>query len=157
MYPEVSFSDAAYTVPAGSTSVAQTGVMSAARIVTLPAASSLPAGGVLIVRDASGTVTATKKITVARAGADTINGGAGSIDIVQPCGYLRLVSDHVSAWTATGDVVSSRLGSRLSGYGTPLGVVVAAVGSIYTRLDGGAGTTLYVKESGTDATGWVAK
>lgn len=45
----------------------------------------------------------------------------------------------------------------LSGAGSPEGVVIAPVGSIYTRTDGGAGTTLYVKESGTGNTGWVAK
>ena len=46
-----------------------------------------------------------------------------------------------------------------SGTGNPNGVVKAAVGSLYTRLDGGAGSTLYVKESGnaTTNTGWVAK
>lgn len=43
------------------------------------------------------------------------------------------------------------------GYGSPLNVIAAGVGSIYFRLDGGASTTLYVKESATDATGWVAK
>ncbi|MBU9829887.1 right-handed parallel beta-helix repeat-containing protein [Rahnella sp. FC061912-K] len=35
--------------------------------------------------------------------------------------------------------------------------VGAPVGSIYTRQDGGALTTLYVKESGTSSAGWVAK
>lgn len=44
-----------------------------------------------------------------------------------------------------------------SGAGTPEGVVTAPVGSTYTRTDGGAGTTLYVKESGAGNTGWVAK
>lgn len=44
-----------------------------------------------------------------------------------------------------------------NGYGSPLNVVAAGIGSIYMRLDGGAGTSIYVKESGTDATGWVAK
>lgn len=44
-----------------------------------------------------------------------------------------------------------------SGSGTPEGVVTAPVGSLYTREDGGAGTTLYVKESGTGNTGWIAK
>lgn len=44
-----------------------------------------------------------------------------------------------------------------SGTGTPEGVLTAAVGSMYTRTDGGAGTTLYIKESGTSSTGWVAK
>jgi hypothetical protein len=41
--------------------------------------------------------------------------------------------------------------------GSPEGAVVAKVGSLVTRTDGGATTTLYVKESGTGNTGWVAK
>jgi hypothetical protein len=41
--------------------------------------------------------------------------------------------------------------------GTPEGVVTAPVGSLATRTDGGAATTLYIKESGTGNTGWVAK
>lgn len=44
-----------------------------------------------------------------------------------------------------------------SGTGTPEGVLVAPIGSLYTRIDGGASTTLYIKESGTSNTGWVAK
>jgi hypothetical protein len=44
-----------------------------------------------------------------------------------------------------------------SGTGSPEGAVTAGVGSIYTRTDGGASTTLYVKESGTGNTGWIAK
>jgi len=44
-----------------------------------------------------------------------------------------------------------------TGAGSPEAVVTAAVGSMYTRTDGGAGTTLYVKESGTGNTGWIAK
>ena len=43
------------------------------------------------------------------------------------------------------------------GTGTPEGVVTAPVGALFTRADGGAGTALYVKESGTGNTGWVAK
>ena len=45
----------------------------------------------------------------------------------------------------------------LTGTGTPEGRVVAPVGTIYARTDGGAGTTLYVKEAGVGATGWAAK
>jgi hypothetical protein len=44
-----------------------------------------------------------------------------------------------------------------SGSGTPEGTLSAAVGSLYMRTDGGAGTSLYVKESGSGNTGWVAK
>ena len=42
--------------------------------------------------------------------------------------------------------------------GNPNGVEVGSVGHIALRRDGGAGTTLYVKESGTNTTaGWVGK
>ena len=44
-----------------------------------------------------------------------------------------------------------------SGSGSPEGVRTAPIGSLYTRTDGGASTTLYVKESGTGNTGWIAK
>lgn len=45
----------------------------------------------------------------------------------------------------------------MKGRGTPEGAVTAGVGSLYMRTDGGAGTSLYVKESGTGNTGWVGK
>lgn len=44
-----------------------------------------------------------------------------------------------------------------SGSNTPEGAVTAPVGSLFTRTNGGANTTLYVKESGTGNTGWIAK
>lgn len=44
-----------------------------------------------------------------------------------------------------------------SGSGTPEAAVTAVVGSLYLRSNGGASTTLYVKESGSGNTGWVAK
>lgn len=43
------------------------------------------------------------------------------------------------------------------GTGSPEGTFAAPVGSWYIRTDGGPGTTLYVKETGTGNTGWVAK
>ena len=43
------------------------------------------------------------------------------------------------------------------GYGAPENNVAAGIGSLYLRLDGGSSTTLYVKESGTADTGWIAK
>ncbi len=44
----------------------------------------------------------------------------------------------------------------LTGAGTPEGAVTAGIGTLFLRTDGGAGTTLYVKESGTGNTGWIA-
>lgn len=43
------------------------------------------------------------------------------------------------------------------GTGSPAGVVAAPIGSIYSRSDGTAATSFYVKESGTGTSGWVAK
>lgn len=62
---------------------------------------------------------------------------------------LRTLFDLVS-----GDGDQRRI---FNGNGSPEGVVAAGIGSIYMRADGGASTSVYVKESGTDATGWVAK
>lgn len=56
------------------------------------------------------------------------------------------------------DVLIRQLQGRLRfGEGSPEAVVAAPVGTLYMREDGGAGTTLYVKESGSGDTGWVAK
>jgi len=44
-----------------------------------------------------------------------------------------------------------------SGSGSPEGVVTANPGTAYLNSDGGAGTTLFVKESGTGDTGWIGK
>lgn len=43
------------------------------------------------------------------------------------------------------------------GAGSPLNTITAPVGSMFLRTDGSGGTTLYVKESGTDASGWKAR
>lgn len=45
-----------------------------------------------------------------------------------------------------------------TGTGSPEAAVAAQIGSLYLRQDGGANTTLYVKESGAGTnTGWIAK
>ena len=61
---------------------------------------------------------------------------------------LRFLYDNVAG---DGDTVRV-----YRGYGSPLNVVSAGIGSLYMNLSGGAGTTIYEKESGTDASGWVA-
>lgn len=44
----------------------------------------------------------------------------------------------------------------LWGTGTPEGSITANIGALYARLDGSTSTTLYIKQSGTGNTGWVA-
>lgn len=48
------------------------------------------------------------------------------------------------------------LPKHYEGAGTPEGSVAAEIGSTYSNLSGGAGTTFYVKASGSGDTGWTA-
>lgn len=59
------------------------------------------------------------------------------------------------AWikVATEDFVGTRI---LRGAGSPEGAVTADVGVIYERSDGGSGTSVYIKQSGSGNTGWTA-
>lgn len=41
-----------------------------------------------------------------------------------------------------------------AGSGSPESRIAANVGSLYLQTNGGSGTTLYIKESGTGNTGW---
>ena len=43
------------------------------------------------------------------------------------------------------------------GEGTPENSIKARPGSVYMRTDGGANTSIYIKESGVENTGWIAK
>ncbi len=67
----------------------------------------------------------------------------------------RQVKDSGGTSTTSADAYNQP--GRYAGTGTPEGVVTAAVGSIFQRTDGGAGTCFYIKESGASNTGWVAK
>lgn len=91
--------DAAYTILATDHAVLWTSI-TAARIATLPAANALNPGQILRIGDASGSCSATNTISIARAGADTINGAATSLVISNAYGLRELISDGVSAWTS---------------------------------------------------------
>ena len=66
--------------------------------------------------------------------------------------FLDDLLDAVRSYQLVGNDIQD-----LAGTGTPEGNVTARIGSTYRRDDGGAGTSFYVKESGTGATGWVGK
>lgn len=52
--------------------------------------------------------------------------------------------------------IEGRLVTINAANGSPEGARTAIVGSLYLRTDGGVGTTLYVKSTGSGNTGWVA-
>jgi hypothetical protein len=75
-------------------------------------------------------------------------------------GYFQISNTTAGTTTGSGTINNiSTIGSLvlMSGTGTPEGNVTAGVGSFYLRTDGGTSTTLYIKESGTGNTGWIAK
>jgi hypothetical protein len=62
-----------------------------------------------------------------------------------------------SAITSAGGYINVDSVVWFSGAYDPEGSLTAVVGSLFSRSNGGAGTSFYVKESGTGNTGWVAK
>lgn len=64
-------------------------------------------------------------------------------------------TSHISL--AHGNATLENMVNIYSGNYSPVDILVAGQGSIFLRRNGGAGLTLYVKEAGNDASGWVAK
>jgi hypothetical protein len=97
--------DANKTFSTGKTEVYLTASLTAARTLTLPAASAFTAGTELIFIDEIGGITSTNTVSVTRAGSDTINGLSTAFTLYTPNVVFKLVTDGVSKWT--GGVVSS--------------------------------------------------
>ena len=81
---------------------------------------------------------------------DADQGDADLSDLFN-AGYSKIIYPNAVYIKTTG-TNEARL---ITGEGTPEGSISALVGSVYFRTDGGAGTTLYLKESGSGNTGWV--
>jgi hypothetical protein len=109
----VAVSDANATVAAGVSTVAYT-TLTAARTVTLPAASSFAAGQQLLIVDESGSCSASKTVAAARAGSDTINGAAAAV-LGTAYGYLCLESNGSNAWTIVDQNQVAMIGDSGSG------------------------------------------
>lgn len=90
------FSGTTGTISVGTEYAAVT-VISAPCALTLPAASSFPKGGLLVIADESGACTATNTITLNRAGSDTII-GLNSIVMQIPYQVLQLRSNGSNLW-----------------------------------------------------------
>ena len=106
-----------------------------------------------------------------RKSSDTESGSdAGSnLALVRRSDAGAQLSLPIVVWRASGRVTLGDVGASaglefgssgpriMAGAGSPESVVSAPVGSLWLRTDGGAGTTLWVKESGAGNTGWVGK
>ena len=82
--------------------------------------------------------------------------GVPSMQLVNSQGGFTITASDQGAFAASSVNVNGC--AQIAGVGDPNTVqALAPVCTQYYRKDGGAGSTLYVKESGTGGTGWVAK
>jgi hypothetical protein len=113
--------DSNAVIAATSRIVLLTTALTAARTYTLPAANAVVQGDPVVFADAIGTITGVNTATIARAGADTINGAASTVlNSAYASSLLR--TDGASKWsfnpsaaggavTLTGDVTGTGSGS----------------------------------------------
>ncbi len=90
-------SDAAYSALVTDRMIAYS-ALTAARVVTLPASSAFPTGSRLLLVDESGNCSVTKTLTLAAAGADTIDGAASAV-ANQAYGFIGVESNGAGKWT----------------------------------------------------------
>jgi len=91
--------DSIYTILNTDRCAFTNAAFTASRTWTLPAANVTGAPYMICVLDLQGTVTAVNTLVIARAGADTINGGT-SVTISSANGGYILLSDGTSKWSA---------------------------------------------------------
>lgn len=114
-----------------------------------------------VVKGAASTVTRSSGITVN----EQTQGGTANANLYINAGGAIPVGNWSVYSASTRDSLflgPIRTGSSIgptwsSGAGSPEGVVTAPVGSLFSRTDGGTGTSLYVKQTGTGNTGWIGK
>lgn len=150
--------DAAYTITPGDRNVLTNTVFTASRIWTLPGASTVKAGTLVVISDQLNTVTSTNTIVVTAAGADTIiaqGTGVTTLTLFTAGANASLISDGVSKW----NVVAIKQGVKVSRFtsGTAQ-TYTATVGCTRQRVrmvgsgGGGGGATANVGSNGSAAT-----
>lgn len=78
-----------------------------------------------------------------------------TLDEVDRAALQELIRQELDRRGIVGPGLLAVQNAVLLGTGVPS--VATVPGKVFLRQDGGVGSTLYVKETGTDGTGWVAK
>lgn len=120
--------DAAYTIQPGDRTVAVI-ALTAARTLTLPAASAFPQGVTLTVLDESGACSAGRAVTVACAGSDTLN-GLSALTLATPYGRIALQSNGANKWT----IVQTSLVLNRPTFVDVGNATTMSVGATFTRI-----------------------
>ena len=81
----------------------------------------------------------------------------GAIDLKHGSGSTAVSTSATGIDLPAGKAIKVGTPSIYSGSGDPNSTVTAVPGSLYMNSAGGGNTSLWVKESGSGNTGWVAK
>lgn len=151
----ITHGDSDYSVPGSDRTTITSATFTALRTWTLPAASAVNAGQHVVIADMFGAINGANTLSVARAGADTIN-GVTSVAITAQYGYIDLVSDGSSKWTyaassgggggsgtVTNATIAAGTGIGVSGTCsiTTSGTCTVALSTPVAVANGGTGTT----------------
>lgn len=145
--------DAAYTITPGDRNVLTNTAFTASRIWTLPTATSVKAGTLVVISDQLNTVTSTNTIVITAAGADTIiaqGTGVTTLTLLTAGANASLISDGVSKW----NVVSIRQGMKVTRLitGGPLTytATVGATRHLVTIVGPGGGGGAQITNAGSN-------
>lgn len=119
---------------------------------------SIVLGGFGGVSNTNNIVNNTGSIDLSKIAGFFANGVMNSGAYNQTARFFDLTANQGLSISSLSGLISFATGAIIqSGSGSPEGSVTAPPGSLWLNGSGGANTTLYVKESGTGNTGWVAK
>jgi len=98
-------------------------------------------------------------------GNDCTKGMPGPLTLINVVGSASVGARVVQMWNNSSNGVdynildksTTRLFTWSGSFATPESNVTGGVGSLYINLNGGAATTLFVKQTGTGNTGWAGK
>jgi len=129
----VAVADAAYTISTSGNRIIGYTSLTAGRTVTLPSAAGM-AGQRITIQDESGNASASKPITIQRAGSDLVS-GVVSVAIASPYGAVTLISNGGAKWIVQRPKIRQQIFTASGTWTCPAGVDLVRV----TVAGGGGG------------------
>jgi hypothetical protein len=138
--------DADYTIPYREDCIVQMNSLTAGRTVTLP--SCVTSGQRVTIMDFSGAASASKIITVAPAGADTINGSTSPYLINSAYGQIVLVGNGSGKWSYSVALSNINLGTSFTEYAYNTSTTTTSDSTSFGYGSGGAAVQAFAPSGG---------
>jgi hypothetical protein len=137
----IAVADANYTIPYREDCIVQMNSLTAGRTVTLP--SCVTSGQRVTIMDFSGAASASKIITVAPAGADTINGSTSPYLINSAYGQIVLVGNGSGKWSYSVALSNINLGTSFTEYAYNTSTTTTSDSTSFGYGSGGAASQAF--------------